>query len=302
MDMQITPDEFSTPRNPPFVVAEPQTQTAPLVLNSPHSGRIYPEPFLELSSLGHRAIRKSEDFLVDELIADGKALGLPMLHANFPRAYLDVNREPYEFDPQLFDGPLPDWVNTHSVRVNGGLGTIARIVAEGEPIYARRLPVSVGLSRIENFYKPYHAALRMLLAQTHVRFGYAVLLDFHSMPSNFGARGGGPRADFVIGDRYNTSCAPELTRLLRSQLENLGYQVEINQPYAGGFITEHYGRPAHGLHAVQIEINRGLYMNEQKYCKTLKFDLLRQDMVELLKALAENTGSWLAGSYPLAAE
>ena len=170
--------------NPPFELYRPSGQQAPFVLNSPHSGRNYRPQFLKQTRLGNLAIRKSEDFLVDELFLPAVSHGVPLLAANFPRAYMDTNREPYELDPVLFDGAMPDYANTSSIRVSSGLGTIARVVAEGEDIYDEKLMLNDGIERIETLYKPYHATLRRLLAETHVKFGYAVLVDCHSMPSN----------------------------------------------------------------------------------------------------------------------
>ena len=188
----------------------PEHQTRPFVLNSPHSGKYYLEEFVSQSRLSSSAIRSSEDFMVDELIRGAIQWGMPLLSAEFPRAYLDVNREPYELDPAMFEDELPHFANTRSVRVASGLGTIAKIVAEGQDIYQQKLRVTEALSRIENVYKPYHAALRGLLARTHVQFGCAVLLDFHSMPSATKLRFVESRPDIILGDRFGKSCAPAL--------------------------------------------------------------------------------------------
>ncbi|MCU0789812.1 MAG: N-formylglutamate amidohydrolase, partial [Nitratireductor sp.] len=272
------------------------------VFNSPHSGRNYRPQFLCQTRLDRASIRKSEDFRVDELFAGAVAQGCPMLAANFPRAFLDVNREPYELDPAMFEGALPGFCNTRSVRVAGGLGTIARIVSETEEIYARRLSVEEGLERIETVYKPYHAALRMLLSRTHDRFGHAVLIDCHSMPSTRDGAARRMRPDFVLGDRYGTSCAAQITWAAAQFLAELGYEVEINKPYAGGFITEHYGRPHSGLHALQIEINRGLYMDEATLTKTEAFDKVAADLAVFVGRLVSIPDAGLSGSTSLAAE
>ncbi|WP_047032171.1 N-formylglutamate amidohydrolase [Hoeflea sp. IMCC20628] len=255
-------------------------QTEPFVFNSPHSGRVYPEPFLAMSRLDRNSIRRSEDHFVDELFAGVIQLGAPLLAAQFPRAWLDVNREPYELDPRMFDGALPAFANIGSLRVAGGLGTIPRLVAENMDIYRGRLSVEEGLSRIERVYRPYHATLRRMIAQTHVQFGKAILIDCHSMPANIRVAGGTPRPDMIIGDRYGISAAEDLSHAAVSILSGLGYNVVRNKPYAGGFITEHYGRPARGLHALQIEINRGLYVNEVNLEKTAGFNLLKADLGE----------------------
>ncbi|MTI00119.1 N-formylglutamate amidohydrolase [Roseibium sp. RKSG952] len=240
----------------------PADQHLPFVFNSPHSGRQYTDAFLEASRLDEVSIRRSEDAYVDDLFRSVVEIGAPLLCAHFPRAYLDVNREPYELDPKMFDGRLPSYANIRSIRVAGGLGTVARVVGENQEIYKHRLPVAEALNRVEDIYKPYHSALRRLLAQTHVTFGHAVLIDCHSMPSSVKCQSSNTRPDFVLGDRYGTSCSEDLTNFAAGLLQDLGYRVSRNKPYAGGFITEHYGRPARGLHALQIEINRGLYMNE----------------------------------------
>jgi N-formylglutamate amidohydrolase len=266
------------PARPLFELVSFATPEVPFVFNSPHSGRDYTEDFLSASRLDAVSIRRSEDCFVEELFTGCVSLGAPLLHAHFPRAFLDVNREPYELDPKMFRGRLPSYVNTRSLRVAGGLGTIARIVAEHEEIYRGQLDVEEGLSRIELIYKPYHALLRKTLARLHVQFGFAVLVDCHSMPSV--VRGIDPtdRPDFVLGDRYGTSCAADIVDVAASILRSLGYSVARNKPYAGGFITEHYGRPAKGLHALQIEINRGLYMNEETLTKSDDFDVLVEDL------------------------
>lgn len=293
---------FENSANPPFEVYGPAIQRVPFVLNSPHSGRNYTKSFMANVQLSDFAIRKSEDFLVDELFGSGVSIGLPMLVANFPRAFLDVNREPYELDPKMFEDQLPGYVNTQSVRVSTGLGTIAKIVADREEIYRKLMSVEDALERIEDIYKPYHSCLRRLLAKTHVQFGYAVLIDCHSMPS---AHHGSPyerRPDFVIGDRFGSSCSEELTHCLCDNLKALGYKVVLNKPYAGGFITQHYGRPDNGLHAVQIEINRGLYMDESSMQKSENFEKLADDIRQLLNVVVSMPEAAMLGTRPLAAE
>jgi N-formylglutamate amidohydrolase len=212
-------------------------------------------------------------------------LGAPLMSAVYPRAYLDVNREPYELDPKMFAGRLPAYANVRSLRVAGGLGTIPRVVSDAANIYREPLPVEEGLQRIERIYRPYHDTLRRLLAQTHVAFGMAILIDCHSMPSNI--RGGPTRVrpDFVLGDRFGASCMPELTNCVAETLEELGYTVCRNKPYAGGFITEHYGRPARGLHALQIEVNRALYMDEHLLEPHRGFEQLSSDLFRLAESL-----------------
>ena len=286
---------------PPFEVVAPADQRLPFVFNSPHSGRAYPADFLAASRLDERSIRRSEDTYVDELFLSVVPLGAPLMRAHFPRAWLDVNREPYELDPGMFDGELPPYANVRSMRVAGGLGTIARVVSENVEIYAQPLQVAEALDRIEGVYKPYHAALDALLQTTRQRFGFAVLVDCHSMPSSVRTAPGRIRADFVLGDRYGASCAPEIAEAAASILTGLGYTVARNKPYAGGYITEHYGRPAEGLHALQVEINRGLYMNERNFQPTGDFIRVAADIVAFVRQLSElpDGGLWPVG---LAAE
>ncbi|WP_395516962.1 N-formylglutamate amidohydrolase [Pseudorhizobium flavum] len=284
-----------------FEIREPTCQTIPFVYNSPHSGRCYPTTFLADSRLDSVAIRRSADHYVDELFAPAPELGAPLLAANFPRAYLDVNREPYELDPKMFDGPLPSFANISSLRVAGGLGTIPRIVAENMEIYRRRLSVEEGLARIERIYKPYHTALRRLIARTHARFGTSILIDCHSMPGNIRLSGSDVRPDFIIGDRYGTSASADLSRAAICILSELGFTAVRNKPYAGGFITEHYGRPTRGLHALQIEINRALYVDEVTLEKRRDFEAVAGNLFTFMRQLAE-VADELAGTTALAAE
>lgn len=277
-----------TQLQPPFEVLHPDEQTVPFVFCSPHSGRVYPKAFLEQSRLDALSLRKSEDCYVDELFGGVAPRGAPLIAACFPRAYIDANREPYELDRNLFSEPLPDYANAQSARVVGGLGTIPRIVADGEDIYPRRIPLSDAMDRIDRLYKPFHAMLASLIENTRRRFGYAILIDCHSMPSTLVAQPGSARPDFVIGDRYGASCDPRLVRCLREAIGGLGYDSQANRPYAGGFITEHYGRPARGVHAIQVEINRGLYMDEPSLMRTAGFEQLRSDLMDMAVEIFAN--------------
>jgi len=287
--------------HPAFEVRQPAEQRVPFVFNSPHSGRFYPERFLAMSRLDRMAIRRSEDYFVEELFAGAVPLGAPMLMAHFPRAYLDVNREPYELDPRMFGERLPPHANSRSIRVAGGLGTIPRVVSEGIEIYGSRLPVTEAQSRIANIYKPYHQTLRDLLAQTHKHFGFAVLIDCHSMPASVRYGQDGIRPDFIIGDRFGTSASRDLSEAAAGILSGMGYLVTSNKPYAGGFITEHYGRPLKGLHALQIEVNRGLYMDEPTITKKASFHLLQEDIASFIAQLMSLPDSCFF-DYSIAAE
>jgi N-formylglutamate amidohydrolase len=187
----------------------------------------------------------------------------------------------------MFGGALPTYANIRSARVAGGLGTIARIVSESEEIYDRPLDVAEALARIDTVYKPYHRALRQLVLDTRKAFGAAVLIDCHSMPSTLRGLQARTRPDIVLGDRYGTSCDVELTDFASGVLVRLGYSVSRNKPYAGGFITEHYGQPGRGLHAVQIEINRSLYMDERTLERSPRFARLKADLGRLMLSLGE---------------
>lgn len=272
--------------DPPFdVLAPPGGVRAPFVFNSPHSGEVYPRGFLDASRLDATTLRRSEDTFVDELFAGAVTFGAPLMRARFPRAFVDVNREAYELDPAIFEGRLPTFANTRSMRVAGGLGTIARIVADGTEIYRRPLTVAEGLDRIERYYKPYHRTLRGLMDTAYATFGAAVLVDCHSMPSSQVTREGRPRPDFVLGDRYGTSCQSIITDVAQETLQRLGYTVARNKPYAGGYITETYGRPQVGVHALQIEINRALYMDEARFSRAGGFAWLIADIGHLCRRI-----------------
>ncbi len=281
--MNVHPDEL----DPPFEVLEPTEPRGAVVFNSPHSGRVYPRAFLASARLDLPTLRRSEDCFVDELLLGLVSRGHPVMRAHFPRCFVDVNREPYELDPRMFDGRLPSFANTRSMRVAGGLGTVARVVGDAQEIYDQRIPVDDALRRIEGLYKPYHRALRKLVTRVHRDFGTAVLVDCHSMPSAAGPKDERPRADIVIGDRYGTSCVGAVTDTIEVALRDHGYTVSRNRPYAGGFITEHYGNPAAGLHSVQIEINRALYMDERRFERSKTFSTVAQDLEIMADRLNE---------------
>ena len=273
--------------DPSFEIIEPPEWQGPVVFNSPHSGNIYPRAFLTTSRLDTATLRRSEDSFVDELVLGVVRRGFPLMRAHFPRCYVDVNREPYELDPRMFEGRLPSFANTRSMRVAGGLGTVARVVGDAQEIYGQRIPVDDAIRRIEGLYKPYHRALRRLFTRVHRDFGAAVLIDCHSMPSTAGSKDERPRADVVLGDRYGTSCVTAVAETIEATLRGQGYSVSRNKPYAGGFITEHYGNPAAGLHAIQLEINRALYMDERRFERSPSFAGLAAD----LETLAERLGA-----------
>ncbi|QQR41054.1 N-formylglutamate amidohydrolase [Devosia rhizoryzae] len=284
---------------PAFETIRPRRLVAPVVFNSPHSGRVYPERFLAMTRLDHLSIRQSEDAFVDELFARAPHLGAPLLRAHFPRAYLDVNREPWELDPTMFAEPLSDRFNTTSPRVAAGLGTLARVVAENKPIYRDRLSLDDARMRIEGIYHPYHAALQKLLSESVTSFGLAVLIDCHSMP-RIGKHGERATPDIVLGDRYGTTCAGPLVDLVETVFTAAGLRVARNRPYAGGFCTRTYGRPPHGVHALQIEISRHLYMNEATLEKHEGFETIKTLIERLIHTLIGLDLASLAGAAPLA--
>ena len=268
--------------DPPFDVYEPAGVLHPVVLNSPHSGAQYPSGFLAVSRLDALTLRRSEDAFVDELFFQAALHGAPLLRARFPRAFLDLNREPFELDPQMFVGRLPDFANTRSLRVAAGLGVIPRVVGDAQPIYREPMPVEAALRRIATLHRPYHARLGELLEAAHRRFGLAILIDCHSMPSSSPDVGG---ADIVLGDRYGSSSARWIVDAVESALKSAGLNVRRNKPYAGGYITEHYGVPAAGRHAVQIEINRSLYMNERTIGPTEGVAALSRSLADMVGAV-----------------
>src|SRR5690625_453337 len=231
MDLSTVASASSQTGQPTHEVLRPRRQSLPLVISSPHSGSDYPRQFLAESRLDPLMPRRSEDSFVDEIFACAPQMGAPLLRALFPRAFVDLNREPYELDPGMFDSPLPDYANTQSPRVAAGLGTIARVVANGAEIYRRKLPLNEALERIRTHYYPYHQSLANLVESTRHRFGYCILLDCHSMPSSAGGQGAGlhrTRVDFVLGDCHGTACAPALTEAAAETLTRAGYRVSRN--------------------------------------------------------------------------
>jgi len=275
----------------PFVLAQPARQAAPIVVASPHSGRDYPAEFLAAARLDPLALRRSEDSFVDELFGAAPDLGLPLLAANFPRVYCDVNREPWELDPAMFEGALPAWVNTASPRVGAGLGTIARVVATGETVYRGKLSFTEAERRIRQCWQPYHAMLSARIEETRARFGCCLLLDCHSMPAHPAQAANPP--DFVLGDAHGTACSPRATRMVEEALTGLGYRVRRNDPYAGGYVTRHYGRPREGVHALQIEVARTLYMDEHRIERRPGLAALQRDITLVLARLASADWSYL---------
>ncbi|HJR56660.1 MAG TPA: N-formylglutamate amidohydrolase [Rhizomicrobium sp.] len=282
----------------PFRLARPPVQTVPFIFASPHSGRRYPASLTSASRLDSLALRRSEDAFVDELFAEVCELGAPLLAAEFPRAFLDVNRAQGEIDASMFAAPVKVAVDLPSARVAAGLGVIPRIVRDGAEIYRGKLAPGEAQQRLDMLYRPYHQALEMLVAQTLERFGVAVVVDCHSMPSGLSA------PDIVLGDRYGASAAPALSRLAEDSFAREGLSVARNVPYAGGHTTMLYGRVAEGCHALQIEISRGLYLDEDRIQKKPSFEKLRLRLTAALVRLTRIDPTLLRGQseLPAAAE
>ena len=280
-------DEAESPAA--FEIVRPARQSTPLVLASPHSGDRYPADFLKMAKLDRATLRLSEDCYVDELIAAGPNFGAPVLKALFPRVYVDANREAFELDPVMFEDRLPEAAITDSPRVAAGLGSIPRLAANDREIYGRKLPFAEAEQRIARYYRPYHQALSMLMQETRERFGGCLLIDCHSMPS-VGGQGerdlGRARVDFVLGDCFGASCADAVTAAAETHLRKEGAHVRRNNPYSGGYVTQHYGRPVEGIHVLQIEINRSIYMDEQSLERLPQFQETKQRIERLLAMLA----------------
>jgi N-formylglutamate amidohydrolase len=274
---------------PAFLIERPKRQTLPFVFASPHSGAYYPDSFIAASRLDPVTLRRSEDAFVDDLFGAAPLNGAPLLKATFPRAYVDPNREAWELDPRMFEDRLPPYVNTKSARVFAGLGTVARVVSNGEEIYNRKLAFAEVHARIEALYEPYHAALRGLIEETRIEFGHCILVDCHSMPSVGGPMDNDPgtqRVDFVLGNNHGATCHPRLIQFVEAVLAEAGYTVRLNNPYSGGFTTRHYGQPRRGIQTLQIEVNRALYMDEIAIEKSTGFASLQANLTRLVEALA----------------
>lgn len=275
-----------------FSVVATDPPPTPLVFSSPHSGRHYPAEMLAATAVDPEALRRSEDAFVDEMIAPTSARGAAVITARYGRAWMDLNREPWELDPAMFEGDLPLFARGRSARVAAGLGAIARVAAEGREIYARKLTFAEAQARVEGTHAPYHNALGRLLARARAAHGMAVLIDWHSMPEAAARTAVTPRhgkgCDIVLGDRFGASCTQKLTNLVERELEAMGYRVARNAPYAGGYTTEHYGRPASRTHALQIEISRALYLDEASLAPTDGLARLTADIGRLAMVLAQS--------------
>lgn len=269
----------------PYAIHRPQGSGGPLVFASPHSGTVYPFDMAACPTLSPASLRSAEDALVDRLIAAGPDHGAAVITAVVGRAYVDLNRDPAELDPALVDD-VPD--TPPGPRIAAGYGVVARLAGDGARLYDRRLPLAEAEARIARVHRPYHDALAGLLDEARARCGVAVLVDWHSMPS--GALGPISRAvrppDVILGDRHGAACSGRLTRCLRSLFESAGWRVGLNQPYAGGYTTQRWGRPAEGFQAVQVELNRGLYLDEASGRPGEGFDRTRRIIERVMAGLA----------------
>jgi len=310
-------DNTTPPYDAVYDIYEPQAQSgAPLwVVSSPHSGTLYPASFIAVARLNKHELRRSEDAYIDTLLTDLPNQGAVVVAARLARAYLDLNREPYELDPAMFKDKLPAYVNSRSPRVRAGLGTIARLVGEQLPIYRAKLSFDEAEARIDTVYKPFHNKLKSLLDEAHATHGTAFLLDIHSMPSTLPAAQSAPQPahtppaqtpsaqtkdkadsmpDIILGDRHGTSCHPALTQSVKAYFTACGYRTICNKFYTGGYITAHYGQPSQQRHALQIEIARRLYMNEKTYAPLDTLAQLKADLSGLLKHLRSEETALLA--------
>ncbi|MDK3017643.1 N-formylglutamate amidohydrolase [Pseudodonghicola flavimaris] len=284
--------------NPAFSLFQPSRRLSSVVFASPHSGHEYSEGFLRRSILDPRAIRSSEDAFVDQLFAAAPEFGAPLLCARAPRAYVDLNRSPDELDPALIEGVRR---HGHNPRVASGLGVIPRVVSNGRAIYRGKLPMREATDRLDRIWRPYHGALQDLLDQAHHRFGEAILIDCHSMPHEAMdgiARSGMPRPEIVLGDRFGAAAEASVMERVEAAFIAAGLVVSRNTPFAGAYVTQAYGRPSRRQHAIQIEIDRSLYMDEQRIEPNAQFDSFRS----LLRGVIAEIASIGYVDLPLAAE
>ncbi len=277
-----------------FVLTRPQRALGPMIFASPHSGREYPAAFLAQAILDRQQIRSSEDAFVDQLFGMAPALGAPLLAARAPRAFLDLNRAADELDPAVIDGIARA---PHNPRVSSGLGVIPRVVAGGRPIYRGKLSIAEAHSRIARVWHPYHQALAALIDETRSAFGHAVLIDCHSMPHEAieaHSRPGQPRPEVVLGDRYGVAAGRDVMDRVEAAFSAAGLRVGRNAPFAGAYVAQAYGRPSRGVHVVQVEIDRALYMDEVRVEPLADFNRFRDLIASVVAELIQPSGVALA--------
>lgn len=282
----------------PYDLTMPDRRLTSVVFASPHSGRDYPAGFLRDSVLDKRTIRSSEDAFVDQLLEDVPGFGAPLIAARAPRAYIDLNRAVDELDPALIDGAR---LSIHNPRIASGLGVIPRVVAGGRAIYRGKIPMDEARARIDTYWRPYHSCLRDLLDSARTMFGSAILIDVHSMPHEAMdsiASSGTRRPEIVLGDRFGAAAGGDIVERVEAAFEAEGFHTLRNAPFAGAYIAQTYGRPSHGMHAVQIEVDRSLYMNEWEIRPNGNFTAFKRVLTGILGEVAEIG----RGELPLAAE
>ncbi len=265
----------------------PENRTSCVIFASPHSGRDYPDAFLRRTVLNRNVIRSSEDAFVDQLFRSAAPNGAPFLKAAMPRAYLDLNRSADELDPALILGARRQG---HNPRVASGLGVIPRVVANGRSIYHGKLTMDDARLRIDTYWRPYHMRLKSLLAESHEKFGQAILIDCHSMPHEAVAMAStakSRRPDVVLGDRFGASASGVIVDQIEAAFASAGLNVARNTPFAGAYVTQTYGRPGRYQHAVQIEIDRSLYMNEERIEPNENFEAFRALLDRVVADIAE---------------
>ncbi|RMD48542.1 MAG: N-formylglutamate amidohydrolase [Alphaproteobacteria bacterium] len=285
--MRDRPEQIPpTAEAPGHEVILPREPRSAVVFASPHSGRAYPPDFLRRSRLDAIAIRSSEDAYVDLLFERAPEFGAPLIRARIPRAYVDFNRAEDELDPQLIEGVRG---RAPGPRVSGGLGVIPRVVGGGRPIYRGRISRAEAEQRLADYWRPYHAALDELMAAQRARFGRAILFDCHSMPHEALAAANfppGARPEVVLGDNHGAACSRELAEEVARIFRRAGLAVAFNAPFAGAFVIQRHGRPSRGCHALQIEIDRSLYLNERAVRPNANFQAFRELMGRITAELA----------------
>jgi N-formylglutamate amidohydrolase len=287
-------DRLPETTTPAFVLKRPARQAGPMIFASPHSGRDYPAAFLARVALDRQAIRSSEDAFVDHLFEAAPRHGAPLLAARAPRAFIDLNRAADELDPAVIEGIHR---MAHNPRVSSGLGVIPRVVAGGRAIYRGKLNLAEAEQRITQFWHPYHDALGKLIDETRASFGSAVLIDCHSMPHEAieaHCRPGQPRPEVVLGDRYGVAAGQDVMDRVQAAFEASGLRVVRNAPFAGAYVAQAYGRPSRGVHVVQVEIDRALYMDEARVEPLPGFAAFREMIGGVVAELIQPSGLALA--------